>query len=351
MARIRSIKPGFWTDEKLAMLPPFARLTFLGLISAMADDEGRCKGDPRLVRAAIWPLDDEVSTAGVSEHLAMLAAAGRIVRYVVDGAAYIEIVNWKRHQRIDKPRPSEIPAPPEKAGTLPDPSPTPPRTLREQSTLDVEVEVEVEGSGIGNGAGAEPEASAPYRSHVGLTKPALDFLGMFYEPALTEKQRDRYRNVCGQIWDTIDAKHPGPKIRGGARVKARSVDHLERECKAVMKDPPMDRDMAIVFLLKRLTNPEPGPTVSERIKEQEAATAAEQERYFAEARVAGAAWAREHPAEYAPIAASANATYRDADANSFAKLARDSELVQACSRAAGFPDFDTWRNGRRESAA
>ena len=40
MARIRTIKPEFWTDEKLAPLSPICRLTFLGLVS-MADDAGR----------------------------------------------------------------------------------------------------------------------------------------------------------------------------------------------------------------------------------------------------------------------------------------------------------------------
>jgi hypothetical protein len=36
-ARIRTIKPEFWNDEKLGKLPREVRLTFLGIISSMAD--------------------------------------------------------------------------------------------------------------------------------------------------------------------------------------------------------------------------------------------------------------------------------------------------------------------------
>lgn len=47
MARIRTIKPEFWSDEKLSPLAPIDRLTFLGLIS-MADDYGRVHDARRL---------------------------------------------------------------------------------------------------------------------------------------------------------------------------------------------------------------------------------------------------------------------------------------------------------------
>ena len=40
MPRIRTIKPEFWSDEKLAPLPPIDQLVFLGLIS-LSDDFGR----------------------------------------------------------------------------------------------------------------------------------------------------------------------------------------------------------------------------------------------------------------------------------------------------------------------
>src|SRR4051812_48325400 len=69
MARIRSVKPEFWTDEKVAELSRDARLTFLGLISALADDDGRMKGNPRVVRGMIYPFDEDVTAADIEAHL------------------------------------------------------------------------------------------------------------------------------------------------------------------------------------------------------------------------------------------------------------------------------------------
>src|SRR5688500_4877941 len=100
MARIRSIKPEFWSDDKIGLLPREVRLTFLGLISAMADDHGRMKGNARVIRGGVYPMDDDVSAATVEEHLARLADAKLIKRYEVNGEPYIQLANWKKHQKI-----------------------------------------------------------------------------------------------------------------------------------------------------------------------------------------------------------------------------------------------------------
>lgn len=342
MARIRSIKPAFWTDEKLAEVQPLVRLTFLGLISAMADDEGRCKGDVRLVKASVWPLDDDITSAVVADHLDQLERAGRIRMYEHDGARYIQLVNWTRHQKIDKPRKSELPPPPEVVG---DHSPTIPRKVPDASALDTDTEGDKEWNRSGAGEAAPSPVAA------GLPKGCTDMLAMFYEPALTEAQRARYRDVAAQLWETIDPKHPGPKIRGGIRVKARSSEHLERECRAVMLDPPRDRDMAVVFVLKRLTNPEPGPTPAEKHKAKTDAAVALEEAYQREAKRVGVGWANDHPDDYAPILARVDAQFSHLQQSPMTKMAREAQLIQLCARAAGFPDFTTWSQNRPEAAA
>lgn len=126
MARIRSIKPTFWSDEKIGVLPREVRMTFLGLISALADDHGRLVGTARIVRGAVYPYDDDISIADVEGHLAQLAAAGRILRYQVNGSEYIAIQNWARHQRVDRPSPSLLPPPP---GTIDESSSSDRRTI------------------------------------------------------------------------------------------------------------------------------------------------------------------------------------------------------------------------------
>lgn len=98
MARIRTIKPEFWQDEKLAPLDPLTRLVFLGLIS-MADDGGRVNDNVKIIDAFIFPETQD--TCGNA--LGILTELGRLRRGVTSsGQRVIQVVNW-RHQRIDRP--------------------------------------------------------------------------------------------------------------------------------------------------------------------------------------------------------------------------------------------------------
>lgn len=124
MARIRTIKPEFFTSEDVACLPFRTRLTWVGLWTHV-DDEGRCKDSAALVAAALWPLDDEVNAPEVEEDLQILAHTGRIVRYEVDGKGYLQVTNW-HHQRISRPTRSKFPARPGSEVSVPEPAPAQP---------------------------------------------------------------------------------------------------------------------------------------------------------------------------------------------------------------------------------
>jgi hypothetical protein len=107
VARIRTIKPEFWTDEKLSILDPLTRLVFLGLIS-MADDAGRLVDSVRLVDGMLFPNTDDTSR----DSLDTLARMSRIVRYrSSSGQALIQILNWDRHQKVDNPNKYTLPGP------------------------------------------------------------------------------------------------------------------------------------------------------------------------------------------------------------------------------------------------
>ena len=109
MPRIRSIKPEAFTSETLAALPVLVRWTFAGLWT-YADDDGRAKANIGLIKAAVWPLDDDVTTAHIGRFLDQLEAAGLICRYEVDGKAYLHVVNFSEHQHPNRPVPSKLPA-------------------------------------------------------------------------------------------------------------------------------------------------------------------------------------------------------------------------------------------------
>ena len=97
MARIRTIKPEFFRSRSLAKCDRDARLTFAGLWTE-ADDHGRGVADPRILKGALWALDDDVTHQHVSAHLDVLVATGHIRIYESGGETYFEIANWTDHQ-------------------------------------------------------------------------------------------------------------------------------------------------------------------------------------------------------------------------------------------------------------
>lgn len=97
MARIRTIKPEFWADEKMGACDPLTRLVFLGLIS-LADDAGRLVDSVKQIDAALFPYTDESSRDAIE----ILDRMDRVRRGVsASGQRLIQIVNWERHQKID----------------------------------------------------------------------------------------------------------------------------------------------------------------------------------------------------------------------------------------------------------
>ena len=100
MARIRYLKPEFFSDEDLADLPFQARLAFAGLW-CYADKAGRLEDRPKFLKAMIFPYDN----IDMGKQLDLLSQAKHgngvpfIQRYDVDGTKYIQILTWDKHQK------------------------------------------------------------------------------------------------------------------------------------------------------------------------------------------------------------------------------------------------------------
>lgn len=109
MPRIRTIKPSFFTSLTIAELTYEQRLTFIGLWTHV-DDEGRSVCDPRLIKAALWPLDDR-TIADIERDLGALTEASLIAQYKVGSRRYLTVNGWREHQHINRPRKSELPGP------------------------------------------------------------------------------------------------------------------------------------------------------------------------------------------------------------------------------------------------
>jgi hypothetical protein len=95
MGRIRSIKPSFFLDEDLAELPFEHRLAFVGLWT-MADGAGRLRDRPKRIKVELFPYDD----VNMQQILECLAEKGFIVRYKVGDGCFIQVTNFRKHQRI-----------------------------------------------------------------------------------------------------------------------------------------------------------------------------------------------------------------------------------------------------------
>lgn len=93
MARSRNIKPAFFKNYELADQGSIAQVLFAGLW-CMADREGRLEDKPRLIKAELFPYYE----CDVNGYLTQLARLGFVSRYMEDGVAVIQVLNFKKHQ-------------------------------------------------------------------------------------------------------------------------------------------------------------------------------------------------------------------------------------------------------------
>lgn len=106
MARARNIKPALFTNEILGVGHPLCTLLFQGLW-VLADRAGRLEDRPLRIKAEIFPYRE----ADVDAMLHWLAHKGFIVRYQAEGKAFIEVLNFTKHQNPHKnEKESEIPS-------------------------------------------------------------------------------------------------------------------------------------------------------------------------------------------------------------------------------------------------
>lgn len=113
MPRIRSLDPGFFKDEHLAMLPFNIRLFYEGLW-CHADRAGRLEDRPLRLKTEIMPYDTFSAEGALTLLSKYKNGINRpfIIRYEIEGERYIQIVSWHKYQKPHHTeRPSIIPPP------------------------------------------------------------------------------------------------------------------------------------------------------------------------------------------------------------------------------------------------
>lgn len=106
MARIRTVKPEFWTDEKVVECTIPARLLFIGLFN-FANDLGCMERSHKRIKMQVFPAD----LIDCEPLIAELITHGLLTEYSVNGQEYLHIKGFAKHQKINRPSATKIPAP------------------------------------------------------------------------------------------------------------------------------------------------------------------------------------------------------------------------------------------------
>lgn len=156
MARIRTIKPEFFTSEDIVELSPMARLLYIATWCE-ADREGRLTWKPRTMKLRYFPADDCDIDALARE----LVASGLVIPYG-DGLAYIPA--FGKHQHVN---------PRESASDLPDPGENSTRHDASARVSDTSLRVNhAQGGREGKGREGEREDASRVASPIGSRLPA-----------------------------------------------------------------------------------------------------------------------------------------------------------------------------------
>lgn len=111
MARIRTIQPTFPKSRSMGRVSRVsrdARLLFIQLW-LVADDAGRLVFDHERLVEDLYPEDPDASTF-LATWLGELEREKCIERYQVNDVAFLRIVKWRKHQTIQHPSASRLPA-------------------------------------------------------------------------------------------------------------------------------------------------------------------------------------------------------------------------------------------------
>jgi hypothetical protein len=120
VARIRTIKPEFWSDERVGECSVSARLLLIASLN-FSDDHGGLDRSAKQLKAQAFPYDDIDCEPLVRE----LIKVGLFIEYSVNGKKYLHIKGFRKHQKVEKPAKPRIPVYEE--------SVTPPRLLPDYS--------------------------------------------------------------------------------------------------------------------------------------------------------------------------------------------------------------------------
>jgi hypothetical protein len=226
MARIRTIKPDFWTSAQIMECSTNARLMFIGMWN-FADDAGRMPLSAKTIKAQIFPSDD-ITSDYVLGMIGELSENGLILIYSIDDKEYLQITGW-HHQRIDKPQPSRCPPPPkDNSGNAPRTFP-PYRKGRDRKGRE-EDSVASQLPPSGGASGSKPEIDPP--PEPGTVEEIASEMHRLDKPAdaqLFARGREVLGKGCGGLIADLKKHFGGSVALARASLEQASTKHDPRE--------------------------------------------------------------------------------------------------------------------------
>lgn len=244
MARIRTIKPEFWTAEQVMELSRDARLLFVGMWN-FCDDAGVHPAAYKTLKAEVFPGDD-ITSSDIKTMVSEIIAQGLLCEFEHDGRCWWYVTGWK-HQLINRPTPSRYPKPPRTA-------PPPLAAGRDGSSgkgLDEQIQPEAQAESGGDSVQLHAVGgSESTGAHGALTESSVSTHGVITEDSLQEGKGKEGKGKERKGQDQKHAQHGGasddPKPEKPAAVAAVRFNAAE-----FLVDQGADEQTAADYLLLR----------------------------------------------------------------------------------------------------
>lgn len=241
MARTRYIKPEFFLDVTLSELPVATRYLYAGLWPHM-DRNGVCEASPKLIKAWVFPYDDDHSSATVLQQLQHLCTLERLQVADFDGKRYIRCRKFSHHQWFHKDERPILKIPEENWRSTWDPLEHTSVPLEHNRTSQ---SVIVTVTGTGTGTGTDPALKT--KPEIAIVQPGSGpqtDIGMIPASASPSPVA-----LIGRAWKAAyQEQYDRPCENWGARNNG--------QAKNLLKDWTLERILELIPLFFRWPNPQ-----------------------------------------------------------------------------------------------
>jgi hypothetical protein len=218
MARLRTVKPEYWTDERVGECSVSARLLFIACWN-FADDHGGLDRSSKQLKAQAFPYDNIDCEPLVQE----LLNQRLLIEYEVDGKKYLHISGFRKHQKVEKPGKPRVPLYEGKATTH--------RVLAESSpsSSGSSLERRDETSGVETRRDVGVSSLLDESKRCGQMSAALRDLGVnvtSFNPTLTQWVKDGFTAEAVAEAVSVARQNPG---KGSGSLAPNYIDRILRE--------------------------------------------------------------------------------------------------------------------------